>query len=229
MPIKPLLQEKFKSPELIDISQPIGKETAPWPGDVPFRREWNARIEEGSSVTLGAFQMSAHLGTHADAPLHFQENGSSVDQLSLHAFCGPALVVRVDGDAIRPDHVDSLDLESAPRVLFKTRASNVEETAWSDDFPPILPETIRTLAEAGAVLVGTDAPSVDPADSQDLPAHHALARHGLCNLENLALAEADPGRYVLFAPPLRLRGMDAAPVRAVLLREKRPEADHTAQ
>ena len=209
--------------EVIDISQRLDEHTASWPGDVPFRRKWTARIEEGSSVNLGAFEMSAHLGTHADAPFHFDAGGARTDAFPLRAFCGPAHVVAVAGDAVRPEHVASLDFEKAPRVLFKTRASERGETKWSDDFPPVLPETVRQLAEADVVLVGTDAPSVDPADSQELSAHHALARYGLFNLENLALEGVAPGAYWLSAFPLRLEGMDAAPVRAVLLRERASE------
>ena len=206
--------------EIADISQPLDELTAPWPGDVPFRRQWTARIEEGSSVTLGAFHMSAHLGTHADAPLHYQRGGAPAEKLPLHAFIGPAEVVAVQDDAVRPAHIASLEVEAAPRVLFKTRASGGTAQQWSDDFAPILPETIEALAASGALLVGTDAPSVDPADSKTLPAHHALVKSGLVNLENLALGGVSPGRYWLSALPLRLKGMDAAPVRAVLLRER---------
>lgn len=209
--------------EVIDISQPLDPQTAPWPGDEGFQPAWTARIETGSSVNIGAFRMSAHLGTHADAPLHFEHEGASTSTFPLSAFVGPVQVVSVDDDTIRPAHVEALDLEAldleaAPRVLFKTKASAVQASEWSDDFPPILPETIEQLAARGVVLIGTDAPSVDPAESKRLSAHHALARSGIVNLENLALGDVALGRYWLSALPLKLEGMDAAPVRAVLLR-----------
>ena len=73
------------------------------------------------------------------------------------------------------------------------------------------------MAAQGVVLVGTDAPSVDPVDSKTLDAHKALARHGIVNLENLSLREVRPGRYQLIALPLKLSGLDASPVRAVLM------------
>ena len=69
------------------------------------------------------------------------------------------------------------------------------------------------------MLVGTDAPSVDPADSKTLDAHKALARYNIVNLENLLLKDVTPGSYRLVALPLKLPGLDAAPVRAVLLQE----------
>jgi arylformamidase len=39
---------------------------------------------------------------------------------------------------------------------------------------------------------------------------------GVCVLENLDLREAEPGEYVLDALPMKVAGLDAAPVRAVL-------------
>ena len=49
-----------------------------------------------------------------------------------------------------------------------------------------------------------------------LEAHHALARHAMANLEGLVLDGVDEGEYELIALPLRIRGGDASPVRAVL-------------
>ncbi len=169
-------------------------------------------------MTLHAVSMSLHTGTHADAPMHVEKDGASIDTLPLSAFLGPAQVIDARGaGAIGSSHVPDGDL--APRVLFKTDSSDVPDTTWSPDFAPILPETIEALAARGAVLIGTDAPSVDPAGSEALPAHHALVRHGIVNLENLLLRGVAPGRYWLAALPIRFVGVDAAPVRAVLIGE----------
>jgi arylformamidase len=43
-------------------------------------------------------------------------------------------------------------------------------------------------------------------------------RHDVRIVENLVLADVMPGDYELIALPLKLRGLDAAPVRAVLRR-----------
>jgi arylformamidase len=44
----------------------------------------------------------------------------------------------------------------------------------------------------------------------------ACRRHDIRIVENLVLAGVTPGDYELIALPLRLKGLDAAPVRAVL-------------
>ena len=72
------------------------------------------------------------------------------------------------------------------------------------------------MSACGVVLVGLDSPSVDRFDSKDLPSHKALARHGIANLECLALDGVPAGRYEIVALPLRLKGRDASPVRAIL-------------
>lgn len=205
-------------PTLIDISRSLSAQTAVWPGDRAVELSWTARREEGSSVNVGALSMSLHAGTHADAPLHVDSEGTPIDALPLDRFIGPASVIDVTGAAvIRPVALQQQPVPLRPRVLFKTAHSHVPTHAWHDDFASIAPDTITWLSEQGVVLVGTDAPSVDPADSTALEAHHALRRCGIVHLEGLSLGDVTPGTYRLVALPLNIEGMDAAPVRAVLL------------
>jgi arylformamidase len=68
----------------------------------------------------------------------------------------------------------------------------------------------------GRLLVRTGAPSVDPFDSADLPAHRVLCAAGVAIVENLLLDDVPPGAWELIALPLRLEEADASPVRAVL-------------
>ena len=77
-------------------------------------------------------------------------------------------------------------------------------------------ELAALLAERGVLLVGMDTPSVDPFDSKELLAHHALARGGVAILEGLLLDGVPEGIYELIALPLKLAGLDASPIRAVL-------------
>ena len=200
--------------ELIDISRSLSPATAVWPGDQPVEWSWTARIDEGDSVNLGSVQLSVHAGTHVDAPQHVRENGATTDDFDLSAFIGPVDVVSVQEECVLPHHVEGV---TAKRVLFKTEASTLSSTEWPDSITPIHPDTVAALADAGTVLVGTDAPSVDPLDSTDLLAHHALIEENIVNLEGLALGEAEPGLYQLVALPIKVRGGDAAPVRAALL------------
>jgi arylformamidase len=170
--------------------------------------------------------MSAHLGAHADAPLHYSaaEDALPIGALSLDPFLGPCRVIHVIHvivDKPRPGLITPDDLRHAvadgplpPRVLVRTYAK--APGVWDPHFAAFAPETIAWLASLGVTLVGIDTPSVDPADSKTLDSHQQLLRHDMRVLENLVLDDVAPGDYELIALPLKLTGADAAPVRAIL-------------
>lgn len=209
---------------LYDITPPVAPGIPVWPGDTPYRAELSWAIERGAPVNVSAVTTTPHLGAHADAPFHVDDGGATVDRLPLEPFLGPCRVVEVPPEPlIRPEHLmesgRAVDLADPPRLLLKTGSvppPGGDAPRFPEAFSALSPELARALGEAGALLVGLDTPSVDPFDSKDLPAHHALVAGGVVNLEGLALAEVPPGIYELVALPLRLVGLDASPVRAVL-------------
>ncbi|HLE84489.1 MAG TPA: arylformamidase [Thermoanaerobaculia bacterium] len=201
---------------LFDISPPVAPGIAVWPGDTPYRAELSWAISRGDSVNVSALTSTPHLGAHADAPFHVDERGASVSELPLEPFLGPCRVVEVPpAPLVLPAHLAGIDLADPPRLLLKT-GSVGDRSRFPASFSALSPELARALGEAGALLVGIDSPSVDPFDSKDLAAHHALVAGGVANLEGLYLDEVPPGLYELVALPLRLVGLDASPVRAVL-------------
>ena len=103
----------------------------------------------------------------------------------------------------------------AERVLLAT-GTFPDSTHFNEDFAALHPSLIEHLADRGVRLVGVDTPSVDPFDSKDLPAHHAILRFDLAVLEGLDLADVPEGIFELIALPLRLVGFDGSPVRAIL-------------
>ncbi len=197
----------------IDISRPLAPSTAVWPGDQPVEWSWTMQIDSGQSVNVGALLTSVHAATHADAPMHISNEGRTIDELPIESFIGPADVVSVSGSEVTVDDIS--DIQSR-RVLFRTSASEVPTTQWPDQITSIHPVAVQSLAQRDVVLIGTDAPSIDPLDSTSLDAHHALAAHDIVHLEGLDLRSIAPGSYTLSALPIKISGADAAPVRAVL-------------
>ena len=205
------------SPErrLIDISRPLAAETAGWPGDEPFAFRLSWTQAAGASVNVGMVSTSVHLGTHVDAPFHYDGAGAAVDRLAPDVFIGPAWVVDVRGVAVWQERLEALDFTETPRVLFRT--GGWPDSARFPDAVPVMEPTLPAwLAARGVVLVGVDVPSVDALDSKTLPNHHALGRAGVAILEGVWLDEVTPGRYELIALPLSIMGADGSPVRAVL-------------
>ncbi len=206
---------------LYDITPPVAPGIPVWPGDTPFEISRSWAIARGDSVNVSALTTTPHVGAHADAPFHVDEDGATIDQLPLDAFLGPCRLVEVPPEPlILPGHLPAgTDLGDPPRWLLRTgsnSAGTLREGAFPERFSALSPELARALVAAGARLVGLDSPSVDPFDSKELVAHHILAGGGVVNLEGLALDGVPPGLYELIALPLRLAGLDASPVRAVL-------------
>lgn len=201
---------------LYDLSPTIKPELPVWPGDTPFSSRLSWSIAQGASVNLSAITTTPHLGSHADAPFHTEPRGEGMADMPLDRYLGPCRVIRVPPQPlIEPRHVDGFDLTNPGRILFKTESVR-DRRIFPERFTAISPELAALLAEKGVLLVGMDTPSVDPFDSKTLDAHHALFRGGTAILEGLVLDGVPEGVYELIALPLKMAGLDASPVRAVL-------------
>lgn len=208
---------------MIDVTRMLRHGHPTWPGDVPLEFRVNGRIAEGASVNVGSLSTSLHVGTHVDAPWHYDDGGVRLGGLDLDRWVGEALVVDVRGDA---PFVTVAALEAAvtaagagtppARLLLCTGQRDDWGTTFPVDFRALDPNAVAWAADHGVRLLGTDAPSVDPLTSKDLPAHAACATHDVAILEGLALDRVAAGRYELLCLPLSLPEADASPARAVL-------------
>ena len=200
-----------------DISLNLSTDTVRWVVAPPLEVHERRRISRGDEVNASALTVSVHAGTHVDAPLHFVPGGVSIDAVPLERFVGPAVVHQVDADRfITEAHVKAIALDGARRVLFKTRNSELlKRREYDPNFVAFSVEAARALVARRVELVGLDYLSVAHADQQ-APVHRAFLDHGVVLLEGVDLSEVAPGRYELICFPLRLRGLDGAPCRAVL-------------
>ncbi|MFD1039981.1 arylformamidase [Virgibacillus byunsanensis] len=200
----------------IDISQPLTNDMANFPGDTPFSYSLTYTKEETGSVNIGQMTTSLHMGTHVDAPFHYDSNGKTLDKLDLDLYIGKAKVIDVsDVDTITKDTLESFNLDNVTRVLIRTSLPN-NPKHFPDKMPELDPTIAAHLHEKGVQLIGVDIPSVDSADSKELETHHALYKHGIFILENLMLDHVKSGNYELIALPLAIKGADGCPVRAVI-------------
>lgn len=202
---------------IIDISPGIHPGLPVWPGDAPVEFERTATIGPDCPVNVSKISLSTHTGAHADAPFHFDAEGPAIDQVPLDTYLGRCRVIHLIGmrGAVRPEQVAARLADCPPRVLFRTYAC-APQGAWDSDFSTVAPETIDLLAAHGVKLVGLDTPSLDPESATIMHAHLAVCRHGMVILEGLVLDAAEETDYELIALPLKLAGLDASPVRAVL-------------
>ena len=213
------------NPRLWDISEPIEPASATFPGDTPFSQEWVARQERGASCNVSTIRMSVHVGTHTDAPLHFDLAGADIASVPLTKYIGRCRVVDVRGEGspslIPASALTPAMLRGAERILFRTRQDH-DHRRWDPAFAAVGADAARALVAAGIQLVGIDTPSMDHADSKDLGGHHVLHDGGIAILENLDLRAVPAGDYELIALPLRIVNGDSSPVRAILRELPRP-------
>jgi arylformamidase len=202
---------------LRDITIAAGPGTPEWPGDTPFSCGWPWSIAAGASVNVSAITMSPHVGTHADAPMHVRDGWPSSEAIDADAFLGPALVRSLPDDSrALGTLLRSLPIHaSVERLLLRTDRS-IADGRFPEHWPVLSVAVVEELLARGLRLVGVDAPSVDARESKTLDVHHALFRGGSAIVENLDLRAVPDGEYELVALPMRLRGADAAPVRAFL-------------
>jgi len=206
---------------IYDITLTLSDEIPTWPGDPKFSMERFDKIEAGDNTNTTRFEMSAHTGTHVDAPYHFINHGKGVDQLSLKILTGRVYVLHLPNI----DVVTAADLEKADipprtrRLLIRTRnseywAKGVKE--FRTDFVGLTADAADYLVKRGVKLVGVDYLSVAPY-KQSRPTHEILLRANVIIVEGLNLAEVAQGRYMLYCLPLKLKGADGAPARAILI------------
>lgn len=200
----------------IDISQPLQNGIAEWPGDTPFAYEVAFSKVDTGSVNIGKLTTSTHMGTHIDAPFHFDNAGKKVIDLDIDLYIGKARVIDVTGHMkVGRVELEAFDFGGVERILLKT-GSRPDANVFPEQFTVLRDDIGPFFNERGVRLVGVDAPSVDATDSKQMEAHHSLNDNGVMILENIVLDAVEPGDYELIALPLPLVDGDGSPVRAVL-------------
>lgn len=195
----------------IDASRPVDAATPVWPGDRPVE----PTTAEVDGLVVSAIATTCHVGTHLDAPRHLDPAAAAVDEVPLERLLGAAEVVATDARLVDVGDLPGGWVPRAPRLLLRTDSHPVGAPI-DGRFAAVTPELVAWLADRGVVTLGIDTPSVDPFDAVELAAHRALLERDMTWLEGLWLGDAAPGLYLMFALPLRLVGLDAAPARVVL-------------
>ena len=165
-------------------------------------------IAGGGMYNLSEVSMCVHTGTHIDAPLHFDEEGEDVASMRITRFYGKCTVVTING-ILTGDDMEQLLPHCEKRLILHSSGQAFLSVSAA-----------RVIADSKLVLIGTDAMSIAPPFDEYMP-HLELARAGVAVLEGLYLDGVEDGEYILSAFPLKLGGLEAAPCRAVLMKEKK--------
>jgi arylformamidase len=202
----------------IDISLYIYEDMLFWPNDPKFKREWIAKISEGNNVNLSKITMGSHTGTHVDAPYHFLDYGKTLDELDLSKFYGYTKVFEVKNEKkIMLEDIKNFHIEAQDIILFKTKNSKLLlENIFHDDYVSLSLDTAKYLVERKIKTVGIDYLSIGPRGEEGKEVHRALLNNEIGIIEGLNLLDVKDGKYFLVALPLKIKGGEGSPVRAIL-------------
>ena len=206
--------------KLIDVTVPLDANVPLYPGNTPFSLEAIKRIRRGDSSNVSTLHMSAHAGTHVDAPRHFFDEAPGTEAIPLEMLMGRARVIEVTSrKGITADDLARFDLSEDVRVLIKTMNSRLwASPEFHADYVGVTESGARHLVDHGIKVLGVDYLSVEEYKRPGAPAHHILLGGGTIVIEGLNLRDVDPGVYDLFCLPLSVVGSDGAPARVILRR-----------
>ncbi len=203
--------------KLIDISMTIH------PGMTVYKNRDSKRPVFKQSASFeenGVYEtdvtFNLHTGTHVDFPLHTIQGGTTSDGHSLDIFVGKAKVFDLRHVV---DHIDvtdliGFDIRQGDFVLFQTKNSLTD--AFDFAFIYLNFAAATYLVEKKIRGVGIDALGIER-NQPNHPTHDALLHAGIIILEGLRLKEVVPKTYQLFCLPLKIAGVEALPVRALLI------------
>ena len=214
---------------LIDVSHTIDNELITYRGlpapvicDYLSREESRRHYAPGTEFAIHKIELVGNTGTYLDSPFHRYEHGRDLAAVPLASVADlEGIVVRAverDGRAGR-----AIDLGAFERLDVRGKAVLVH-TGWDrhwrtdryfEGHPYLTADAAEHLAREGAALVGIDSLNIDDTADGARPVHTILLGAEIPIVEHLCNLGALPDAgFRFFAPPVKVRGCGAFPVRA---------------
>jgi arylformamidase len=174
--------------------------------------------------------MTAHTGTHMDAPRHFLAGREGIETFPLSMGIGHARVISIpDVSVVRKVDLAGKGIQRGERILLRTRNSSRrwDNLDFLTDFVAIDASAAQYLADAGVAFIGVDYLSVGAFDGDGIETHRILLGAGVWIVEGLQLGSVGEGNYDMICLPLKIQGSDGAPARVVLRRSSTDLAEKT--
>ncbi|HJO96031.1 MAG TPA: cyclase family protein [Victivallales bacterium] len=209
------------SNKIYDISISLDTNTINYPGCEKFNRDITKSFKQKDPYTLSKLSMSSHTGTHVDSPLHFIENGNSIDEIPIDNFILNAIVVEIKNKReINAKDIKSLNIKETSALLFKTDNSEknlINNNTYDSNFVYIAPSAAEICVEKKIKLIGIDYLSIDGDKNHLFESHKIILGNNIIILECIDLQKVPAGEYKLICLPLKIKGGEASPVRAILI------------
>jgi arylformamidase len=229
----------MKIPRIIDISLELDARNFHMRTYDGFRKDMQFAVEvikeyddPGLGQIVRGVHMRLHAGSHVDAPSHMVKGGKDLEQLPIETFMGDAVVAdlthRVPGGAVTVEdleHAVGDRLEAGDRLLLRSDCNNDYDggsDAWQKRSPYLRHAAVHWLIDKGVSVVGFDFYHGADEPGSNVGAYTArkLQEAGIVTMPYLKnLDQIRKPRVTLLALPLKMIGVEASPVRAVVLED----------
>ena len=203
----------------IDVSVPLTSGMVHWPGDPEPTFERISDIDHGAIANVTLCRMTAHSGTHMDAPCHFLAGRAGIDTFPLSVGIGRARVIAIpDVSIISQRHLLDKNIGRDERILFRTRNSlrRWDNLEFLTNFVAIDASAAQFLVDRGVALIGVDYLSVGAFEGDGIETHRILLNAGIWIVEGLKLSNVSDGDYDMVCLPMKIQGSDGSPARVAL-------------
>lgn len=164
--------------------------------------------------------LDIHAGTHFDMPLHMISGGKNLDSFDISKMITPCKVFDMtflEDKVLTAEDIKGLPINKDDFVLFKTKNSfRMKEEGFDPEFVFVNESAALLLKTLEIKGVGIDAPGIERSQ-EGHPTHVSLLEDDIVILEGLCLKDVQEGTYELIALPLKIKGVEAGLVRAVLI------------
>jgi kynurenine formamidase len=230
--------------KLLDMTFPYDEDTIYWPTAKGFelkKLDWGIS-EDGEWYASNEYSASEHGGTHADAPIHFAQNGRTMDQIPLQEWIGPAVKIDVAAKcAANRDYLLSVEdikkwestygtipdgawvimytgigTKHYPDKLKVLGTDKVGAAALPElHFPGFSTESVKYLLKNANISgIAIDTPSIDCGQCAKFEVHRILFTANKLALENIANCDKLPPKgATLFVIPMLIKDGTGAPAR----------------
>jgi kynurenine formamidase len=226
---------------IVDLTYPFDEKTIYWPTEKGFAHEFEkfGQTPAHYFYSSAKYEAPEHGGTHADAPIHFNEHGVTVDQIPLSECIGPAAVIDFSLRAAKdPDatlSVDDIKEYEASNGQIPDGAIVVARSGWGKywpdkkrymgtdkpgdvaglHFPGFSPEAITfLLTNRKVAAIAIDTASIDRGAASDFPVHRIWLGANKPGFENVANANKLPAKgATIFCIPMKIGKGTGGPTR----------------
>jgi arylformamidase len=188
-----------------------------------FIPHYRGKRPENQWYIMSEVKVWSHVGTHMEAPYHYQQDGVDIAGIPLKQVVGECAFVDLTGKAVgEPISLAELQARGAhirpgDIVFIYTGYGHLYRTPNSHDRPYFEPEAIRWLAEDMQIAcLGVDCSGTEDRNQPQQPNHKMLFDHGIPLIEHLAnMDQVTKPRLFVVAVPLRLHQCDASPLSVI--------------